>query len=266
MTRTQIEISLGLVMVLLAATFLVLVGFNEENRMAEREAEVQAEAIEVGAELFESNCSPCHGNQGLGIAGLAPALNDASLFTTRLKEVGWAGTLEDYIISTISVGRSVSTRPELYVGAGVPAMASWAQNFGGPLRDDQIRDIAQYILNFEQTAIDGVVVEVLPTPTPATDDPVARGEAVYLAAGCGACHAITGVAEGVVGPAQTNIGEVAATRVDGLSAEEYIRQSILQPSAFIVDGYNEGIMPQNYGDTISPSDLEDLVTFLLAQK
>jgi mono/diheme cytochrome c family protein len=253
-------------MVLLAATFLVFVGFSEENRMAEREAQVQAEAIEVGAELFESNCSPCHGNQGLGIAGLAPALNDASLFTTRLKEVGWSGTLEDYIISTITVGRAVSTRPELYVGSGVPAMASWAQSFGGPLRDDQIRDIAQYILNFEKTAIDGVVVEVLPTPTPASSDPVARGETVYLSAGCGACHAIPGISEGVVGPTQANIGEVAATRIDGMSAEEYIRQSILQPNVYLVEGFNEGIMPPNYGDTISPSDLEDLIEFLLAQK
>lgn len=266
MTRTQIEISLGLVIVLLAATFLVIVGLTEESRMAEREAQVQAEAIEVGAELFESNCSPCHGNQGLGIAGLAPALNDASLFTTRLNEVGWSGTLEDYIISTISVGRPVSTRPELYVGAGVPAMPSWAQNFGGPLRDDQIRDIAQYILNFEKTALDGVVVEVLPTPPPVSDNPVARGEAVYLATGCGACHAIPEVSEGVVGPSQANIGTVAATRIDGVSAEEYIRQSILQPNAFVVEGFGEGIMPQTYGDSISPSDLEDLIAFLLAQK
>lgn len=265
MTKTQIEISLGLLSVLIASTILVLIGLREQDRMETELARQQAEKIEVGAELFEANCSRCHGNQGLGIPGLAPALNEAEFFTDRLSQVGWEGTLEDYIIATVSSGRRTSTRPE-YVGAGVPAMPAWSQDLGGPLRPDQIRNIAQYILNFEKTAIEGVVVEPLPTATPIADDPVSRGRAVYDNTGCGACHAIEGISTGAVGPDQNNIGELAATRQEGVSAEEYIRSSILNPNEYVVEGFNEGIMPQNYGELLSPQELDDLVAFLLAQE
>ena len=264
MTRTQIEISIGLFLVLLSTTLLVVAGLQEEDRMLHREAEQVAAAIEGGAALFESNCSSCHGNQGLGIPGVAPALNEASFFNDRLLEVGWSGTLEDYIISTVSAGRLVSTRPNLYVGSGVPAMPSWALEFGGPLRPDQIRDLAAYILNFEKTAVEGVVVEVLPTPAPAEDTPENRGLASYNERGCGACHQIPGVSEGVVGPGLGNIGEIAETREEGVSAEEYLRASIYAPNAFIVDGYNEGLMPQNFQELISEPELEDLIAYLLS--
>ncbi len=262
MTRLQIEISLGLLLVLISSTALVFIGIDEQRRMEHREGEQIAEAIEVGAGLFEGNCSGCHGVQGKGIPGLAPALNAPELFTSRLQEVGWGGTLEDYIESTISNGRLTSTRPELYVGGGVPAMPAWSQDFGGPLRPDQIRDITQYILNFKKTAVEGVVVEVFPTPTPIADTPEARGLGVYNGNGCGACHAITGVSEGVVGPNLNNLAEVAATREDGLSAEDYIRKSIVAPNSFIVEGFNEGIMPQNFGD-LPEAELNDLVAYMM---
>lgn len=265
-SRQQIEITLGLLFVLVAATFLVLIGLNEENRMAEREAQVLAASVEQGAALFETNCSPCHGVQGKGIEGVAPPLTDAHFFTNRVQEVGWNGSLEDYIMSTASAGRRVSTRPEHYVGAGVPAMPAWAQEFGGPLRPDQIRDIAKYILSWEEAALAGEQVEVLATPTPAGGSLVEQGRVVYENAGCGACHTINGISTGVVGPNLTNIGEVAATRRDDMAAREYIRQSILAPNAFVVEGFAANIMPQNFQDLLSEPDLEALIEFLLAQK
>lgn len=58
--------------------------------------------------------------------------------------------------------------------------------------------------------------------------------AVVNAAGCQACHTIPNVpnAVGQIGPDLTNIGTEAATRRDGYSAEEYIRESIVEPEAF----------------------------------
>ena len=120
-------------------------------------------------------------------------------------------------------------------------------------------------LTFE-AAIAGIEIEVLATPLPVEDDPVARGRVVYDERGCGACHIITGVSEGIVGPNLNNIGEVAATRQEGVSASDYIRQSILAPNAYIVEGYSENLMPQNFRDLISDPELNDLIEFLLAQK
>ena len=152
MNRVQIEIFLGTFLIALTGAILLYVGLNEETRMAEFEDYQAAQQIEVGAELFEINCRGCHGLKAEGIAGLAPPLNDAHFFTQRLQEVGWQGSLEDYIIATISTGRQVSTRPELYPGSGSPAMPTWSERFGGPLRDDQIQALAAFIMNYEATA------------------------------------------------------------------------------------------------------------------
>jgi len=266
MSRTETQISLGVLLTLLTAAVIVLVGLREEDRMARYAAEQKAEAIEVGAELFEVNCSGCHGLKGQGIPGLAPPLNDRHFFTERLKEVGWEGSLEDYIIATISTGRPVSTRPEQYPGGGKPAMPAWAQRYGGPLRDDQIRNIAAFILNWEPIALGKVKVTEISTPPPEeAKDPIARGRQVFVERGCGGCHTIQGVSAGTIGPNLTQIGEIAATRKEGFSAEDYIRESILSPKAFVVEGF-QPLMPQNYGEQLSQQELDDLVAFLLAQR
>jgi mono/diheme cytochrome c family protein len=267
MGRTQLEILIGSILVLIAIVVIIIVGFDEQNRMGEQAQAQEAEAIEVGADLFETNCSGCHGIKGEGIQGLAPALNDPHFFTGRVQEVGWEGTLEDYIISTVSVGRPVSTRPELYVGGGKPAMPAWSDRFGGPLRDDQVQNLADFILNWQATALGEVELVELPTPTPgAALDPVASGQQLFASSGCAGCHAIQGISTGVVGPNLTQIGEIAATREDGTSAEDYTRQSILNPNAFVVEGFQPNIMPQNYSQQLSSRQLDDLIAFLLAQK
>jgi len=269
MSRINFEIILGTILVFASAVILIYYGLNEEDRMAKAAEEQQAQAIEVGATLFEINCTGCHGPKGEGITGLCPPLNDQNFFTNRLNEVGWSGSLEDYIISTVSSGRATSTRPDQYAGQGKPAMPAWSDEFGGPLRPDQIHDIAQYILNWEATAKGEVVIEGLPTPTPRPEelaDPVARGLQVYLDRGCGGCHTLDGLSAGVVGPNLTQIGTVAATRVPGQSAEQYIHESILNPGAHVVEGYPDNVMPRNFGELIPPEQLDDLIAFLLAQQ
>ena len=269
MSRFNLEILLGIILVTLTTVILIVYGFNEENRMTEASESQHARAIEVGAGLYENNCSGCHGLKGEGIIGLCPPLNDDHFFTNRLEEVGWSGSLEDYIISTVSSGRAASTRPDQFAGQGNPAMPAWSDQFGGPLRQDQINDIATFVLNWEATALEGVVIETLATPPPSPDeleDPVARGQKVFLDNGCGGCHTIEGLSAGTVGPNQTNIGTVAESRIPGMSAEEYILESIMDPSAYVVEGYPDDVMLKNYGDLISPDQMNDLVAFLLAQQ
>lgn len=269
MSRFNLEILLGIILVSLTTVMIVVYGLNEEERMAAESEAQHGRAIEVGAGLFENNCSGCHGLQGEGILGLCPPLNDANFFTNRLEEVGWSGSMEDYIISTVSSGRTTSTRPDQFAGQGSPAMPAWSDQYGGPLRPDQIQNIATFVMNWESTAAEGMVIEALPTPTPSAEelaDPVARGRQVYLDRGCGGCHTIEGLTAGTVGPNQTHLGTVAETRIPGTSAEDYIHESILDPSAYVVEGFPDDVMPKNYGELISTDELADLVTFLLAQQ
>lgn len=269
MSRFNFEIFLGIVLVVLASVILIIYGLNEEDRMARAAEEQQAQAIEVGANLFETNCTGCHGAKGEGIPGLCPPLNDRNFFTNRLTEVGWSGSFEDYIVSTVSSGRLNSTRPDQYAGQGKPAMPAWSEAYGGPLREDQIRDLAKFILNWEATALEQVSLEPLPTPTPSAEeltDPVARGQKVFLDSGCGGCHTIEGLSTGTVGPNLTQIGTVAGTRIPGTSAQDYIRESVLNPSAFVVEGFPDNVMPKNFGTLLSQEKLDDLFAFLDAQK
>jgi mono/diheme cytochrome c family protein len=277
----QLQIFLGTI-ILTATVILVLVyGLNEEHRMAETKLAVRARQIEEGAELFESQCSRCHGTQGTGIPGLCPPLNDRYFFDERLTEIAWSGTMEDYIVSTASSGRLSSTRPEQYPGQGVPSMPSFADSFGGPLREDQIRSIAIYIMNWEETA-----EEILPPPTPSgpvvgsditkelpEGDPQ-NGEALSASLGCTACHitAPTGPSW-LAGADQPGIGERAELRLaeatytgSATNAQEYLFESIVLPNTHLVSGYAEGVMPNTYANSLTDQDMADMIAYLLTLK
>jgi mono/diheme cytochrome c family protein len=263
MKRVQLEIVLGTILVLLSTAIVVILGFREPQRMADFEVQQRAELVEFGASVFTTNCTRCHGTQAQGITGLAPSLRDEAFFTQRLAEVGWQGSLEDYIVSVVTTGRQISTRPELYAGGGTPAMPTWSEKFGGPLRDDQIQAVAAFIMNFEPYAL-GQVATVPPLAPPVDEStPEGRGQAVFLQAGCNACHTISGISTGNIGPVLDGLATRAGDTVSGLTAEEYIRQSIETPSAFVVEGFADGIMPQTFAQTLSAEQIADLVAFLL---
>ncbi len=87
------------------------------------------------------------------------------------------------------------------------------------------------------------------------------GRQVFEAKGCIGCHVIQGVG-GATGPELTQIATNAASRVPGQSAEEYIRQSILNSTAFVVPGF-QPIMPSFQGQ-ITDQELNDLVRYLMS--
>jgi ferredoxin len=80
--------------------------------------------------------------------------------------------------------------------------------------------------------------------------------------GCRICHSLD-EGEVIVGPSLARIGRDAATRVPGLSAEDYIRQSIVDPDAHVVPGFPEGQMVPTYLDILTDDDIEGLVAYLL---
>lgn len=85
------------------------------------------------------------------------------------------------------------------------------------------------------------------------------------APGCVTCHSLE---EGVVlvGPSQHGLASRAGSRVSGQSAEQYIRNSILHPNDYIVDGFAEGVMYQNYANDLTEQQIDDIVAFMLTLK
>ena len=253
------------------------VGVNEPRRMETFTAQYDGRSIERGAALFVDNCSSCHGVDGRGIPGVAPTLNSEALFNgERLAEVGWAGTLYDFVEGTVSAGRPVMS------GDWAQPMPTWSQAYGGPLREDQVRDVVNYVMNYGKFYEEGappITEPVLPTPegaaafepvgadVAAADLPAgdpARGEALFSGQepapdgqplGCQACHSVTG--EALVGPPLDAVAVPAGYD----SLEDYLVESIVQPGAHIVEGFQD-VMPKDFGERLDAQSLSDLVSYL----
>ncbi|MCC7353988.1 MAG: c-type cytochrome [Anaerolineae bacterium] len=265
-----IQILVGTLVVIATVAALLIAGLGEPVRMAETERAQQARSIQTGASVYETYCTGCHGLKGEGIPTVAPALNSPQFFTQRLKEIGYTGSLRSFIESTVAAGRPSNTQYSA-------KMPTWSQQFGGPLRPDQVRDVTSFILNWEKTA----GTQPLPTPgptatpLPSTASPEEQGKAVFLAdkTACKACHTIDTEpsAKGLVGPNLTHIGTEAGTLVAGQSAGDYIRASIVNPNAFIAPKCPTGpctanVMPPTFGQQLSQQELDNLVAYLLSLK
>lgn len=327
------------------------IAINENARMASFTEQYEARAIERGAALFAANCSTCHGEDGRGLTGRAPGLNNPYLFghnffgeieaeeqilnferqsaeTTperiaeidaRLAEletarqgiiaqmgtavqngynpdepnylpyIGWAGSLENFVRTTLIHGRPKSNITWPSSGGG---MVAWAQIAGGPLRMDQINDLVRYILNWDKgsnwtiedlnavnqfpiiTVENSSMGESVGTDVAAaleaigalTGDPN-NGQVLYTQLACAGCHQ-----GGAIGPATegswTRVNEVRLQDpvLAGYTAEQYVVESIIMPDAYISPGYLGGQMPQNFGsDQLDAQMLADLLAFIASQ-
>ena len=171
---TQLKILIGIIFTLLTCIPLAAIATNDLGHdfgitpkdqptgMDQRAAALAGRQIEVGADLFGTYCSPCHGTKGEGLPGVAPALNRKDLFDgTREKNVGWPGSIDGFIKDTISAGRPIQSRPDLYSAK----MPTWSQEYGGPLRPDQIDALVSFLINFQDQAPE---VDAWPPPAVAS--------------------------------------------------------------------------------------------------
>jgi cytochrome c oxidase subunit 2 len=86
------------------------------------------------------------------------------------------------------------------------------------------------------------------------------GEAIFLENGCQACHVLSAIpsAQGQIGPSLDELSTSAEAA--GMPLEEFIRESIVDPGAFVPDGYTAGTMPA-FGQ-IPEEELDQLVQYL----
>lgn len=91
------------------------------------------------------------------------------------------------------------------------------------------------------------------------------GAAVFASAGCGGCHAFTPAgSNGAIGPNLDNVAADAAKA--GEDPQAYVRESIVAPNKVLARGFAAGVMPRNYGDSLSSEEIDALVTYLTAAK
>jgi len=81
------------------------------------------------------------------------------------------------------------------------------------------------------------------------------GKAVFEAQGCGGCHTLADAGtSGTTGP---DLDDALAGK-----DEAFIRESIVDPSAEVEEGFQDGIMPKSYGTSLAPPELDGLVQYL----
>lgn len=83
--------------------------------------------------------------------------------------------------------------------------------------------------------------------------------------GCSTCHSLSPDTV-IVGPSLAGVGTRAETRISGVSAEAYLRQSILEPDAYVVEGFQPGVMVQVWEETLTSEQVDNLTAFLLTLK
>lgn len=93
----------------------------------------------------------------------------------------------------------------------------------------------------------------------------AAGKAVFTANGCASCHTFKPAnATGTIGP-DLDSAPASDAKADGnMDLTAFIHQSIIDPNAYIAKGYSKGIMPTNFGSSLSAKQINDLVAFILS--
>jgi cytochrome c oxidase subunit II len=85
---------------------------------------------------------------------------------------------------------------------------------------------------------------------------VERGSEIFASAGCGGCHALAKAGtDAQVGPPLDELTDPAA-----------VRRSIVDPDAEITSGYQGGVMPSTFGETLSDQELDALVDYLTGKE
>ncbi len=86
----------------------------------------------------------------------------------------------------------------------------------------------------------------------------ADGEQLFTDLGCSNCHG----AQPGAGPALSNMHENMEAQ-KGYTTEQYLRESILMPCNYQVEGYNCNVMPHDFGQKLDRQSLADLIAYLM---
>ncbi len=210
-----------LMMVGVALTFLVIIGFSiywlqDNTRLVKAAKDLTRERVSAGAKIYQAQCVACHGTQGEG--GVGFVLNSKALLKNTPDEVFYS-----------------------LIRSGVPntKMPAWSINFGGPLTDEDVRNVVAFIRAWEPNA---------PEIQPVVFTPSAERGAVLFDSTCALCHGENGVGGKTNAPAINN-----PARLSQLDNTWY--------TSVIKNGRPAKGMP-TWGTVLSPDQISDLVALI----
>jgi mono/diheme cytochrome c family protein len=191
-----------------------------------------------GKAQFVEQCGSCHELGRAGTAGTQGPSLDAA-FQTALADGMDRDTVEGIVHDQILHPRKNSIMP------------------AGLVKGDDARDVSAYV--GYAAARSGDDQGALATAGLAQ---AKTGEQIFTAAGCAGCHTFAPAgSNGTIGPNLDDLAAAAGNREPGKSAEEYIRESLTNPEAFLVEGFGNA-MP-SYEGRLTDQQIQALVDYLL---
>ena len=152
-------------------------------------------------------------------------------------------------------------------GTRMQSVGSVYKDGAANLKEHEVEAIADYLLSQIPEGWGSVVAgteSLEETEVMVWNTPEEQGEYLFTNQGCAGCHSLS-QDEVIVGPSMYGLIDRSSSKVEGLSAEEYIYQSITYPNEYIVDGYAANVMPQIFIN-LSEEELDALVSYLITIK
>jgi mono/diheme cytochrome c family protein len=225
LTRNTVRTALAALCAVALALALGACGRNDPN-------------LETGKARFVEKCGSCHTLARAGTAGTTgPNLDTA--FQAALRDGMDRDTVEGVVHRQILHPRSDSVMP------------------AGLVKGEDAGDVAAYVgYAAARTGDDQGALATAGLAQAKT------GDQIFTAAGCAGCHTF-GPAQstGTIGPNLNELKTQAAKMEKGKTAEEYIRESLEDPGAFLVKGYPNA-MPSFKG-RLTDAQIKALIDFLL---
>jgi mono/diheme cytochrome c family protein len=225
LTRNTVRTALAALCAVAVALALGACGRNDPN-------------LETGKAKFVEKCGSCHTLARAGTAGTTgPNLDTA--FQAALKDGMDRDTIEGIVHKQVLHPRSDSVMP------------------AGLVKGDDASDVAAYVgYAADRSGDDQGALATAGLAQAKT------GDQIFTAAGCAGCHTFGPAnSTGTIGPNLNELKTQAAKMEKGKTAEEYIRESLEDPGAFIVKGYPNA-MPAFKG-RLTDAQIKALIDFLL---
>jgi mono/diheme cytochrome c family protein len=184
--------------------------------------------LDKGQQLFTQNCGSCHTLTAAGTNGdIGPNLDYA--FKQARANGGFdRGTFQGVVEYQIAHARPATPQQtDVYM----------PQNL---VTGEDAKDVAAYVASV--AGVPGIKPPVFSPPQ-------------FFATNCGGCHTLAQA--GTTGTTGPNLD----TALKGMSATD-ISSSISDPNAKITPGFPANVMPQNFGQTLTPQQLQQLVAYL----
>lgn len=219
-----------------------------------------------GEQLFHFyTCDSCHDVSQPAPGGFyAPNLGNISVEAERIIQLpeykGKAKNAADYIRESVLSPNIFIVPGALFTDA--PGLSAMVQEFGEKIPPNDLDDLVAYLLTLQAKG----------------DGDTKRGKQLFTFYLCDSCHDVTKPAPG--GEYGPNLGGMYVRAQHTLTlpeyhggaknASEYVRESILNPNAYLVPGKNyldkpeTSAMPPDFGETMSAQEVNDLIAYLLS--